>query len=97
MQEEQPISDDDVISDVLGENPRASQLRLMRLTLEHRRDAFQKELVLSKNTIEQARLRGKLKALTRQIEVLLQEEGITKFVETSVRVTLSKAAVDDEN
>ena len=96
MHEDQEISEEDVIDEVLGENPRASQLRLMRNALEMRRGAFQSDLERVSNETERSQLRGKIKTLDRQIDALRQEEGITEFVETSVRVTLSKAALEGD-
>jgi ABC-type phosphate transport system auxiliary subunit len=96
MHEDHNPSEDEVIDDVLGENPRARELRLMRAALEERRTAFRGDLERAADSAEQKRVQGKLKALDRQIDALRQEEGIAEFVETSVRVTLSKAALEDE-
>lgn len=96
MYEEEQIHEDDVIDDVLGENPRASELRLMRAALEQRRDALRSEAERSTDETERSRLASRLKVLDKQIDALRQEEGITEFVENSVRVTLSKSALEDE-
>jgi hypothetical protein len=96
MHEDEQVREDDVIDDVLGDNPRASELRLMRAALEERRTAFRAECERTSADAERTRLNSKLKALDRQIEALRQEEAITEFVETSVKVTLTKAAIDDE-
>ena len=61
MHDEHMPREDEVIDDVLGENPRASQLRLMRAALEERRSAFKKELDRGVDDPERARLRTKIK------------------------------------
>lgn len=86
--EEEIIDEEQVIDEFLGENPRARELRLMRGALEHRREAFQREKERAKDEREKSTLRAKIAELDKQIEVLRQEEEITGFVETSVRVTL---------
>lgn len=97
MHEEEQFQENDVIDDVLGDNPRASQLRLMRGALEDRRAAFRAELERTVGDPERSRLQSKLKALDRQIDALRQEEAITEFVETSVKITLTKSALEDED
>lgn len=94
--DDEPVNEEEVIDDVLGDNPRASQLRLMRAALEERRAAFRIDASRAGDDAEAARLRKKIKELDRQIAALRQEEGITEFVETSVRVTLIKASIDEE-
>ena len=96
MNEDEHIDEDEIIDDVLGDNPRASQLRLMRAALEERRGALRKELERSQDDVERNRLQGKIKVLDKQIEALRQEEGVSEFVETSVRVVLSKSALDED-
>ena len=96
MQDEQELSEDDVIQDVLGENPRASQLRLMRSALEERRSTYRAQLEHGGSEQEIARIKSKLKPLDKQIDALRQEEAITEFVETSVKVTLTKSALEDD-
>jgi hypothetical protein len=96
MNEDEPVRTDDVIDDVLGENPRASQLRLMRGALEGRRAALRAELERTTEEPDRTRLQNKIKTLDRQIEALRQEEAISEFVETSVKVTLTRSALDDE-
>ena len=96
MQDHEQPEEEALIAEALGDNPNAGQLRLMRAALEERRHRFREELKRVKCETDRAAIAGKLKTLDRQIEALLQEEGITEFVETSVRVTLSKAAFDEE-
>src|SRR4051812_27016896 len=96
MNEDEHFTEDGVIDDALGANPRAAQLRLMRAALEERRAAFHKEWERQTDGDERARLQSKIKTLDKQITALRQEEGISEFVETSVRVVLSKSALDEQ-
>jgi hypothetical protein len=96
MQHHEQPEEEALIAEALGDNPSATQLRLMRSALEERRNRFREDLKRATVDTERAAIVSKLRTLDKQIEALLQEEGITEFVETSVRVTLSKAALDDE-
>ena len=96
MNADEQFQEEDVIDDVLGDNPRASQLRLMRAALKERRVGLRKELEPLTDEGERNRLLSRIKTLDKQIEALRQEEGVSEFVETSVRVTLSKAALDED-
>ena len=96
MQESEQSEEEALIAEALGDNPNASQLRLMRAALEERRNRFREELKRTTSDSDRAAIASKLNTLDTQIDALLQEEGITEFVETSVRVTLSKAALADE-
>lgn len=93
--------DDDIpdeestIDAVLGENPRARELRLMIAALEQRRAAFQRESERTNEKGERAKLTAKLAELDTQIQALRDEEAITTFVENSVRVTLHKPDPED--
>ena len=88
--------EDQVIEEFLGENPRARELRLMRGALEHRRESLQRERSRTQDVRERAKLDAKLAELEKQIDALRNEEAITDFVEASVRVTLHKPALEDE-
>src|SRR4051794_9135514 len=94
MNEDEHFTEEGVVDDALGDNPRAGQLRLMRAALEERRAGFQKECERVPAGEARKGLQGKIKTLDKQIEALRQEEGISEFVETSVRVVLSKSALD---
>jgi hypothetical protein len=95
MIEDETITEDSAIDEVLGENPRSEQLWLMRAALEERRSALRRDREQASGDVERAHLASKIRTLTRQIKALRQEEGITAFVETSVRVTLTQAALED--
>ena len=94
--EEPEVSlEEQAIAEVLGENPRAQELQAMRIALEQRRDGMRRERERSQEQTEQTRLQAKIQELNKQIEALRQEEGITQFVENSVRVTLHQSAGDE--
>lgn len=94
--EEEAVPDEEeVIDEVLGENPRARELRLMRTALKQRRTGFQRERDRAKDEEERAKLSARIAEMDRQIEVIRQEEAITTFVEDSVRVTLHKPSPED--
>lgn len=86
--DDEVLDEEEVIDEFLGENPRARELRLMRAALEQRREAFTRERDRTREERERATLSAKISELDKQIAVLRQEEEITGFVETSVRVTL---------
>lgn len=85
---EEVLDEEQVIDEFLGENPRARELRLMRAALEQRQAMFQRERERSASEQERHSLNHKIAELTQQIAALRQEEAITTFVESSVRVTL---------
>ena len=94
--EEPPVSlEEQAIAEVLGDNPRAQELHAMRLALEQRREGMRRERERAPDKGEQTRLHAKIQELNKQIEALRQEEGITQFVENSVRVTLHQASGDE--
>ena len=97
LYEEEPVDEDQVIAEVLGENPRARELRLMRVALEYRRDMFQRECESSKDVPERNSLRTRITELEGQIRAIRQEEEITTFVEGSVRVSLRNSMSQDNS
>jgi hypothetical protein len=95
-QDEPEVSEEEqAIAEVLGDNPRAQELRDMRMALEQRRDGMRRDRERAQDPKEQTRMNARIQELEKQIEALRQEEGITKFVENSVRVTLHQAAGDE--
>ena len=89
--EDEPLLDEEAVVDMfLGESTRAAELRVLRKTLESRRRAFQKELLSTSDEKESDRLQVKIKEMSKQIQVLGEEEAISEFVERSVRMTLQK-------
>jgi hypothetical protein len=89
------LDEEEIIEEFLGENPRARELRLMRTTLEERRNRFARERAGVSDAHEQNRLDKKIAELDKQIAALRQEEAITTFVEDSVRVTLHTPSAED--
>lgn len=87
--------EDQAIAEVLGDNPRAQELKTMRGALEQRRNGIRRDREQSQDKAEQTRLQAKIQELDRQIAALKQEESITRFVESSVRVTLHQSAGDE--
>ena len=95
MYEEEELSEDEVLDDVLGENPRARELRQMQAALEHRKSMFERELATLKDEKARLSLESKIAEVEKQIEVLKKEEAITQFVESSVRVTFNNRVEDE--
>ncbi len=89
------MDEEAIIENVLGESLRANELRLLRTTLETRRNALRVELKRLTDPKEQERLTARLKDLAKQIAILREEEAITGFVEKSVRFTLHNPAQDE--
>jgi hypothetical protein len=76
------------LQEVLGEDPRADELRHMKALLVERRARLAREMDTAESPPEREALRRELKKLDEQIEVLGEEAEITRFVEDSVRVGL---------
>lgn len=95
-QDEPVLSEEEqAIAEVLGDNPRAQELQAMRIALEQRREGMRRERQRATEKPEQIRIQAKINELDKQIDALRQEEGITQFVESSVRVTLHQSAGDE--
>ena len=95
-QEEPVLSEEEqAIAEVLGDNPRAQELQEMRIALEQRREGMRRERQRATEKSEQIRHQAKIHELDKQIDALRQEEGITQFVESSVRVTLHQSSRDE--
>ena len=92
---EPPPDAEAAIDELLGENPRARELREMRQVLEARREGMKREKRDAKDAREAAQWEAKMEEAARQIEILRNEEAITEFVENSVRVTLLQPSVDE--
>ncbi len=93
---DEPVWDEEQIVDEFMEgNARARELRMLRAALEHRYEMVERDLERTPTDAEQLPLRAKLRELKRQIAVLKQEEGISEFVETTVKVTLHSNLAQD--
>ncbi len=93
--DEQVWDEEQIVDEFMEGNPRARELRMMRAALEHRYEMVQRDLERTTTDTERLPLRAKLRELKRQIAVLKQEEGISEFVETSVKVTLHSNLSED--
>ena len=86
-------AEDAILSEFLGDSPRASQLRELIATLQTRLQAFTAERdALPESDPQRRSLDKKVKELRSQLTVLTEEEAISTFVEDSVRATLSRPA-----
>ncbi|HEV2473157.1 MAG TPA: hypothetical protein VGS41_10860 [Chthonomonadales bacterium] len=94
-QSEAEADEDEAIREFLGENPRARELRQMRLALEQRRDAMRRDLQAAADPAAKRALETRIAEAEKQISVLRDEETITDFVESSVRATLHKPPAED--
>ena len=95
-EDEVVLDEDQIIERFLGENPRADDVRSMRIALEERRRTIKRERAQAKDDRERASFAAKISELNKQIRVMREEEAITQFVESSVRLTLHKPAKEDE-
>ena len=85
------LLEDVVIEDFLEEQPRASQWREMRETLQVRlNDALHTRDISAPESRERAAAEKKVRELKAQVAALHTEEAITQFVEDSVRASLSR-------
>ena len=82
---------DDVIDDFMGGKPRANQWRELRIVLEARLADTKLQLVAtSPGSSEHRSLQRKVKEMTAQVNVLIQEEAVAQFVEDSIIATVSR-------
>lgn len=82
---------DDVIDDFMGGKPRANQWRELRIVLEARLADTKVQLeATSPGTSEHRSLQRKVKEMTTQVNVLIQEEAVAQFVEDSIVATVSR-------
>ncbi len=93
--DESLLDEEALIDTFLGENARAMELRVLRKTLENRRNVFLRELESAKDDKERERIQSKIKEMSKQIQVLGEEEMISDFVERSVRMTLHKPSEEE--
>ena len=86
-------AEDAILSEFLGDSPRASQLRELIETLQTRLRVFTAERdALSEDDPQKKALDKKVKEMKGQLTVLGEEEAVSTFVEDSVRATLSRPA-----
>ena len=86
-------AEDAILSEFLGDAPRASQLHELVETLRTRLQIFTAERdALPESDPQRKSLDKKVKELKGQLTVLVEEEAVSTFVEDSVRATLSRPA-----
>jgi hypothetical protein len=88
------MDEERAIEQFLGDRPRADDLARMRQTLLDRRRRLAAEQE-DAGPEARAALQSRMSVLDQQIAALEQEELITRFVEDSVRVTLTMGSVVD--
>lgn len=95
LSENAPVQEEAVIDAFLDGNPRAQELRTLRAALEQRRAAVRHDLAGERDVNLRSGLQLRLEEMNAQIAALHQEEAITEFVESSVRMTLHRPAFEE--
>ena len=90
MKENKMPDSEEVISEFMGENARASELRVLREELMVRLRAARVERLMEPDAERRAAIASHIKTLEKQIEALRTEEAVSEFVEGTIRATLSK-------
>lgn len=86
-------AEDAILSEFLGDAPRASQLHELIVTVRERLQAFTAERdALPEGDPQKKSLDKKVKELKGQLTVLVEEEAVSTFVEDSVRATIARPA-----
>ncbi|MFM7321811.1 MAG: hypothetical protein ACKO5K_09845 [Armatimonadota bacterium] len=91
---------DRAVDDFLEGNPRAEDWRRLRLALENRLSDLRAHLASTpRGDSTHARARRQIVELEAQVDALRQEEAVSRFVEDSVRATISlpRPESDDED
>jgi hypothetical protein len=82
---------EEIISEFMGDNARAAELRVMREELMVRLRAARAERLLEPDAERRAVVASQIKTLERQIEALKTEEAVSEFVEGTIQATLAKS------
>lgn len=80
-----------MLEEFLGDTPRAAEWRELRRALVDRRRGLRGQREVEADPAALAALDAQISALTRQIGTLETEEVVARFVEDSVRASLSRA------
>ena len=80
-----------MLDEFLGDEPRSTEWRELRRALVDRRRGLRGQKEIETDPAAVAALDVQLLALTRQINTLETEEVVARFVEDSVRASLSRA------
>lgn len=83
FEEPEPLTG--AIEEALEGSMRAEQWGEFTAALRLRRERLQKDLELSEDADERAKLEARLDEVEEQIKVLAEEESITRFVEDTVK------------
>lgn len=84
------------IDEVLAGRPRSHDLAEMIAALQIRRDSFLRERDAAPSDEHRKEWDRRLREVEQQIAILRQEQAITEFVEDSVRVTVTRANLEDQ-
>ena len=82
---------DQMLEEFLGDTPRAAEWRALRQALVDRRRGLRAQRQAESDPAAQAALDSQIAGLSRQIGTLETEEVVARFVEDSVRASLSRA------
>lgn len=96
---EERAVDDEIeraIEEALEGKPRARELAEMIAALEVRQATFQRERDAAANETQRREWVARLREVEKQIRILREEQAITEFVESSVRVTVTRAQMEEE-
>jgi hypothetical protein len=83
------------IDEVLGDNPRAENLKQMVAALQERRALLIRERDAAGSEPERDRWEARTAEVDRQIEALRRETAVASFVETSVRLAVRRSSEED--
>ena len=87
---------EDAIDEFMGDNPRASEWRALRLSLTDRLRPLLRERDIETEPAALASLDRQIVTLRQQIDALGTEEIVSQFVEDSVRVTIARPDLGGE-
>ncbi|BDI28307.1 hypothetical protein CCAX7_003580 [Capsulimonas corticalis] len=87
---------EDAIEEFMGDNPRASEWRALRLSLTDRLKSLLRQHEQETDLGTLANLERQIHTLREQINALGTEEIVSQFVEDSVRVTIARPDLGGE-
>ncbi len=87
---------EEAIDEFLDGKPRARELAEMVSALEVRRETLQRELDAATDAARRKEWAYRIAEVDRQIRILREEQAITGFVEDSIRVTATRAQLEEE-
>ena len=87
---------EEAIDEFMGDNPRASEWRALRLSLTDRLRPMLRQREQETDLAALASLDRQIHTLREQIDALGTEEIVSRFVEDSVRVTIARPDLGGE-